>query len=102
MNKNIIEVDSTKQYQTINGFDYALTCGSAFYLYHLDNVTRSAILQELFSTDKSNIGVSYFRLSIGSSDLNKEVFSYDDVGPGEINPNMTHFNLGIDRIQAFR
>ncbi len=25
-------------------------------------------------------------------------FSYDDVGPGEIDPNMTHFDLGIDRM----
>lgn len=48
-------------------------------------------------TDKNNIGISYLRLSIGSSDLNEKVFSYDDLAPGEIDPNMTHFSLDNDR-----
>jgi glucosylceramidase len=67
-NKDIIEVDSTEQYQTMDGFGHALTGGSAFHLYRLDNVTRSRILQEIFSTDQSNTGISYLRISIDSSD----------------------------------
>jgi glucosylceramidase len=97
-NKNVIEINTTEQYQTIDGFGFALTGGSAMHLYHLDNATRSAILTELFCTDKSHIGVSYLRLSIGSSDLNEAVYSYDDLAQGETDPNMTHFSLDIDRM----
>jgi glucosylceramidase len=96
-NANIITLNITERYQTMDGFGYALTGGSAYHLYNLDNITRAAILDELFRTDKNNIGISYLRLSIGSSDLNEAVYSYDDLPLGEVDTNMTHFTLDIDR-----
>ena len=95
--QHTILVNTTKQYQTMDGFGFALTGGSAFHLSRLDNETRAALLEELFGTEKNAIGISYLRLSIGSSDLNEAVFSYDDLGPGEIDPNMTRFTLDVDR-----
>ena len=44
---------------------------------------RAALLKELFTTDGNGIGVSYLRVSIGSSDMNERVFSYDDLPPGD-------------------
>ena len=96
--QHIIVVNSTKEYQTMDGFGFALTGGSAFHLSRLDKETRAALLEELFGTDKNAIGISYLRLSIGSSDLNEAVFSYDDLGPGEIDLNMTRFTLDVDRV----
>jgi len=41
--------------------------------------------------------VSYLRVSIGSSDMNDHVFTYDDLPQGETDPNLSKFNLGPDR-----
>ncbi|UJR31035.1 hypothetical protein I4U23_018545 [Adineta vaga] len=95
---DIIIINENEKYQIIDGFGYTLTGGSAMHLYNLDNTTRAQILQELFAIDKNNIGVSYLRLSIGASDLDETVFSYDDLPSGEVDYNMTHFDLGHDRL----
>jgi glucosylceramidase len=92
-----IEVDRRRRYQFIDGFGFALTGGSAQHLIRMDAAARAAILRELFSTQANGIGVSYLRLSIGASDLNDHVFSYDDMPPGETDPTLAHFNLGPDR-----
>jgi glucosylceramidase len=92
-----IEVDERQKYQTIDGFGYALTGGSAQHLIRMEAAKRAAILRELFATDGNGIGVSYLRLSIGATDLNDHVFSYDDLPPGETDPQMTRFSLGPDR-----
>ena len=93
----VIEVNSTERYQSMDGFGFALTGGSALQIYQLENVTRAALLRELFGTDDTQIGISYLRLSIGSSDLNAAVFSYDDLGTNETDVNITRFSLDNDR-----
>ncbi|CAF3556426.1 unnamed protein product [Rotaria sp. Silwood1] len=100
INNIIININENETYQTMDGFGYTLTGGSAMHLHNLDNTTRAQILQELFNTDKNNIGVSYLRLSIGASDLDEVVFSYNDLPPGEVDLNMTHFDLGHDRLHV--
>lgn len=93
--KNIITVDSTKQYQSIDGFGYALTGGSAWLLHEkLDPSERDAILKELFLTDGNNIGISYLRVSIGASDLDAAVFSYHD----KKDPSLGSFDLSVDKL----
>lgn len=92
-----IDVDGQRKYQPIDGFGYALTGGSAQHLIRMEPAHRAALLRELFSTMGNGIGVSYLRLSIGASDLNDHVFSYDDVPPGETDPEMAKFSLGPDR-----
>jgi glucosylceramidase len=74
-----IVVDETKQMQSMDGFGYALTGGSAELLVKMSKEARAKVLKELFATDENNVGVSYLRLSIGASDLNSFVFSYDDL-----------------------
>jgi glucosylceramidase len=58
---------------------------------------RAALLKELFTTGDNGMGVSYLRVSIGSSDMNERVYSYDDLPPGETDVEMAKFNLGPDR-----
>ena len=65
-----ITVDPAKTYQTIDGFGFALTGGSAQLLMQMDPAKRAALLHELFAPTGDGIGVSYLRLSIGSSDMN--------------------------------
>lgn len=96
-NTQIIDVDDRKIYQTMDGFGFALTGGSAQLIMHMDPSKRAALLQELFADDGNNIGVSYLRLSIGASDMNERVFSYDDLPDGQTDPSMAKFNLGPDK-----
>jgi glucosylceramidase len=92
-----IEVDDGQKFQSIDGFGFALTGGSAQHLVRMAPASRAAILRETFSTAGNAIGVSYLRLSIGASDLNDHVFSYDDVPAGEKDPKLARFNLAPDR-----
>ncbi|MBS1917890.1 MAG: glucosylceramidase [Bacteroidetes bacterium] len=93
----IIHVDDSKTYQSIDGFGFALTQGSALALQKMKAEKRSQLLKELFNTDGDHIGVSYIRLSIASSDLNEKVFSYDDLPDGETDTAMNKFDLGPDK-----
>jgi glucosylceramidase len=95
----IIEIDDQKTFQTIDGFGFALTGGSAQHLAHMDAAKRAALLKELFAADGKNIGISYLRISIGSSDLNDHVFSYDDLPAGETDPTLAKFSLAPDRTE---
>lgn len=92
-----IAVDDSKTYQTMDGFGFTLTGGSAGHIIRMAPAARAALLRELFVTDGTNIGTSYLRLSIGASDLNERVFSYNDLPAGETDPEMKKFNLGPDR-----
>lgn len=93
----VIQIDTAKQFQTVDGFGYCLTGGSAYLIYHLPPDKRQNLLQELFATDSGSIGISYLRVSIGASDLSRKTFSYDDVKEGETDTALTHFDLGADK-----
>ena len=43
-----------------------------------------------------DISISYLRISIGASDLNDSVFSYDDVPNGQTDEDLSEFSLGPD------
>lgn len=95
---NSITVDSTQAYQEIDGFGYTLTGGSAYVINHyLSAGKRSALLQELFGNGDDDIGISYLRISIGASDLNASVYSYDDMPDGETDTNLDHFDISMEQ-----
>jgi glucosylceramidase len=93
----VISVNDRQKYQSMVGFGFALTGGSATPILEMNDENRSKLLHELFSADGNGIGISYLRLSIGSSDLNDFVFSYDDLPAGATDTNMEKFDLGPDR-----
>ena len=92
-----ISIDTEKSFQPIDGFGFALTGGSAQHLHHMDAAKRADLLHELFAADAYSIGISYLRISIGASDLNDHVYSYDDVPAGETDPQLKNFTLRDDR-----
>lgn len=91
-----IDVDSTQTFQTIDGFGFTLTGGSASVINQMPSASKTALLKELFGSDSSSISISYLRLSIGASDLNASVFSYDDMPTGLTDIPLAHFTLGPD------
>ncbi len=97
-NLPVIKIDSTQQFQSIDGFGYALTGGSADVIRtKLNEADRDQLIKELFSIEGNNIGVSYLRVSIGASDLDDHVFTYDDLPSGQTDPDLLHFTLKEDQ-----
>ena len=93
-----IDVDSTQQFQTVDGFGYTLTGGSASLINGITIPEKNNLLKEFFGNEPSSIGVSYLRVSIGASDLNASVFSYDDMPAGQTDPTLSNFSLSQDTI----
>ena len=91
-----INVDTTTTYQTIDGFGFALTGGSATLINGLASNVKTALIKELFSTDSACIGISYIRITLGASDMSASTFTYDDVPAGQTDPNLTNFSIAME------
>lgn len=71
---DFIEVNPDETFQSMDGFGFALTGGSAQLIYRLKPAKRAALLEELFGKN----GITVLRISVGASDLDSAVFSYED------------------------
>lgn len=96
-NLETITIDPLTTYQQMDGFGFALTGGSAFHISNMSATNRHQLLTELFDYEGNNIWISYLRISIGASDLDATVFSYDDLPTGETDVNMDKFSLAEDK-----
>jgi glucosylceramidase len=92
-----IDIDESLTYQTIDGFGFTLTGGSAAVINQLTTAKKQELLQELFGTN-IGIGISYLRISIGASDMDAKPFTYDDLASGQTDVNLTSFSLAEDKI----
>jgi glucosylceramidase len=91
-----ITLDTAQTYQSIDGFGYALTGGSAYLINQkLSAEQRNNLLAELF-TDKG-IRINYLRVSVGSSDLDDEPFTYNDLPKGKTDKELKNFSLAEDQ-----
>jgi glucosylceramidase len=93
-----IEIDTTHRLQSIDGFGFSLTGGSAMLIHRLAEARQDSLLRELFLTDGRNIGISYLRISLGASDLDDHVFSYADQPRGKSDRALSGFSLKEDRL----
>jgi len=93
-----IEVDASQVFQTIDGFGYTLTGGSAYLINRLPAAEKAALLAELFGNKANSISISYLRISIGASDLDASVFSYNDLPVGQTDLTLANFSLAPDKI----
>jgi len=92
-----LNIDTAKTYQIMDGFGFTLTGGSALHISKMSAPARAKLLQEIFGTGMNDIGSSYIRISVGASDLDEKVFSYNDLAEGETDLNLTKFDLGYDK-----
>jgi len=92
-----IEVDTSQVLQTIDGFGYTLTSGSAAVMNLLPATDKAQLLDEIFGHGDSSISVSFLRISIGASDLSDRVYSYDDMPAGQTDVNLEHFSINPDQ-----
>ena len=92
----VIEINEKKTFQSVDGFGFTLTGGSAMLINKMNDAAKQSLLQELFGKEENSIGLSYLRVSIGASDLDSSVFSYDDLPQGETDESLSKFSLSKD------
>ena len=91
--------DST--FQTMDGFGFTLSQGSASHLLGMSDSARKSVLQELFGTGDKDIRISYLRLSVAASDLNAFPYSYNDLkDPRDTDPTLSQFSLSYDTLDV--
>ena len=73
----MLVLDANTTFQTIDGFGFAVTEGSAEAIRTLSAADQTKILTEIFDPVKGN-GVSIARISLGASDLSSSCYSYDE------------------------
>lgn len=91
-----ISVDAAQRFQTMDGFGFTMTGGSAYVINRMPAADRKRLLRELFGSGPGSIGVSYLRLTVGASDLDFEPFSYDDLPAGTTDPELLQFTIAKD------
>lgn len=91
-----IRVNESEVFQTMDGFGFTLTGGSAQLLNNMSAGARASILAELFGNAPGQVASSYLRVSIGSSDLDASVFSYNDLPAGQTDVSLTNFSIARD------
>lgn len=93
----MIVVDDTKKYQTILGLGSSLEHATCFNLSQLGSEERAEVLAKLFNPEKG-IGINLARVCIGTPDFTAEPwYTYDDMPPGESDPELQHFSIVNDR-----
>ncbi|MBA3706923.1 MAG: beta-glucosidase, partial [Bacteroidetes bacterium] len=75
-NPTTIVVDENTTYQTMDGFGFTFSEGSAEVINSLNPTQENALLNELFNPSTGS-GFSVVRISIGASDLSSSVYTYD-------------------------
>jgi len=93
-----IDVDANTTFQSMDGFGFTLTGGSAYLINRMGVGQSSALLTELFGNGINDIGINFLRISIGASDLSSTVFTYNDMPTGQTDPTLSNFSLSLDTV----
>jgi glucosylceramidase len=80
----VIHVSEQEVFQSMDGFGFALTGGSALHLNSMSSSARKELLNELFGQSFGELNFSFIRVSIGASDLDQSPFSYVDTQDNDL------------------
>lgn len=90
-------IDFDDLLQEMDGFGAALTGSSAWLINRqMSNAQSQQLLTELFH-QTNGIGVSYLRLPMGSSDFSLSNYTYNDLLPGQSDPELEFFSIAPDQ-----
>jgi glucosylceramidase len=93
----VIHVDDLVRYQRITAFGAAMTDSSAWLLWtQLSPAYRAAVMRSLFG--RAGIRLNLVRVPMGASDftVGGQPYSYDDLPPGQFDPQLLHFSVAHD------
>lgn len=90
-------IDFDELFQEMEGFGAALTGSSAWLINRqMSNAQSQQLLTDLFHPD-NGIGISYLRLPMGSSDFSLSNYTYNDLLPGQSDPDLEFFSIAPDQ-----
>ena len=92
MAPSTILVDPSQQYQTMDGFGFAITYSTCYNLLKMSAEDRAAFLRQTYSVS-DGYGVSYARISIGCNDFSSREYTLCD------KKGLEHFSLYTDETQ---
>ncbi|MDR2475816.1 MAG: RICIN domain-containing protein [Bacteroidales bacterium] len=72
-----ISINPQSTFQTVDGFGWTMTQGSAYWLMQMTQANRQALLSEVFSQN-SGLGSSFIRIGLGATDLSQGSYTYHD------------------------
>jgi glucosylceramidase len=93
----VLHVDDAVRYQRITGFGAAMTDTSAWLIYdQLPASARAFAMNQLFGA--AGIRLNFVRVPMGASDFTAGgvPYSYDDMPPGQSDPQLQHFSIAHD------
>ncbi|MFZ1704837.1 MAG: hypothetical protein WAT79_10865, partial [Saprospiraceae bacterium] len=91
-----IEIDTVSTFQSVDGFGYTLTGGSAGLIHKMGAFQKNSLLNDLFLCNNNSLCISYLRISLGASDLDDAVFSYNDIDVNSEDTALSAFSLSRD------
>ncbi|HOZ47488.1 MAG TPA: glycoside hydrolase family 30 beta sandwich domain-containing protein [Candidatus Hydrogenedentes bacterium] len=92
-----IQIDPEKTYQTILGMGSSLDHATCHNLHRLAPEKRTEVMARIVSPAEG-IGMNLMRVCIGTSDFAPlPYYSYDDLPPGEADPELAQFVVEKDR-----
>lgn len=95
---NIITVDETQLYQSIDGFGAAMTDSAAYLLKEkVPTANLPGVMNDLFTRSGKGIGISFIRNPMGASDIARNVYSFDDLPSGQTDPTLASFSIAHDQ-----
>lgn len=90
-------MNGNKTYQTIIGLGSSLEHSTCYNLSLLSPGVQEDVVERIVCPDKG-IGMSLMRVCIGTPDFTASPwYSYDDVPPGQTDPELKHFSIEKDR-----
>lgn len=96
-----ITIDIESRFQSMDGFGFTLSQGSAQHILQMSDSARNSLLLELFGNEENSIRINYLRLSVAASDLNEFPFSYNDLEDSlAIDPELENFSLSYDTLDV--
>jgi glucosylceramidase len=94
---NVLYVDETQTYQSIEGFGAAFTDSAAYLLNEgAQKSVLTTTMNDLFTRTGNGIGLSFMRTPMGASDIARSEYSYDDNG-GAADPTLANFSIAHDQ-----
>gem|GEM_PF-543676 len=92
-----IVVDEAQTYQQVEGFGADITDTAGYLLNEVAPTTaRDSVMGDLFTRNGNGIGLSFIRNPMGSTDLARTMYSYDD-NSGNADTTLANFSISHDQ-----
>jgi glucosylceramidase len=95
--ERVIVVNPEKTFQKMLGLGSSMEHSTCSNLFRLPQSERERVMERLVSPTRG-IGMNLMRICIGTSDFTGEPwYSYDDLPPGDTDPELKRFSIERDR-----